>query len=86
MEDTDSINEAEYVEDKKIQCLIVMDDVSGLAKRSNTFANFLTVSRKFGYHYAYIFHIIPPEKEIWKKIILQTKVFNIFCLRCLTKL
>ena len=31
MEDTDSINETEYGEDKKIQCLIVIDDISGLA-------------------------------------------------------
>lgn len=28
--------------------LIVMDEVSGLADRSEAFANFLTVSRKFG--------------------------------------
>ena len=28
--------------------LIVMNDVSGLADRSETFSNFLTVSRKFG--------------------------------------
>ena len=52
-----------------------MDDVSGLADKSNTFANFLTAAKKFGYHCAYIFHIILLEKEI---IILQTKVFNIF--------
>ena len=31
IEDTDSINETEYCEDKKIQRLIAMDDVSGLA-------------------------------------------------------
>ena len=55
-----------------------MNDVSGLADRSNTFANFLTVTRRFVYHRAYIFHIILPEKEIWKKIISQTNVFNIF--------
>ena len=41
IEDADSMNETEYVEDKKIQRLIVTDDVSGLADRSNTFANFL---------------------------------------------
>ena len=55
-----------------------MNDVSGLADRSNTFANFLAVTRKFVYHRVYIFHIILPEKEIWKKIISQTNVFNIF--------
>ena len=36
-------------ENKKIDKLIVMDGVSGLADKSNDFANFLTVSRKFGY-------------------------------------
>ena len=55
-----------------------MDDVSHLADRSNTFANFSTITRKFGYHCVYIFHIILPEKEIWKKIISQTNVLNIF--------
>ena len=28
--------------------LIIMDDVSGLAEKSQEFLNFLTVSRKFG--------------------------------------
>ena len=55
-----------------------MDDVAGLADPSNTFPNFLTVTRKFGYHCVYIFHIILLEKEIWKKIMSQTNVFNIF--------
>ena len=55
-----------------------MDDFSGLADRSNTFTNFLTVTRKFGYHCMCIFHIILPQKEILKKIISQTNAFNIF--------
>ena len=83
IEDTNSINEAEYGEDRKIQRLIVMDDVSGLADRSNTFTNFLTVTRKFGYHCVYIFRIILPKKEIWKKVISQTTIFNIFPLSVL---
>ena len=78
IEDTNSINENEYGEDKKIQHLLVMDHVSGLAEQSNTLANFLTSTRKFGYHCIYILHIILPEKEIWKKIISQTNIFNIF--------
>ena len=41
----DSINDSEYSENKKIERLIVMDDVSGLADRSNTFADFLAVIR-----------------------------------------
>ena len=55
-----------------------MDDVSGLADRSDTFTNFLTVTRKSGYHWVYIFHITLPEKQILKKIISQTNVFSIF--------
>ena len=38
--------------------LIVMDDVSGVADISKKFAIFLTVSRKFGYHCVYVFHVI----------------------------
>ena len=37
-----------------------MDNVSGLADNSEAFANFLTVSRKFGLTCAYIFHAINP--------------------------
>ena len=58
--------------------LIVMDDVSGLADSSTKFANFLTVARKFKYHCLYIFHAIHPEKAIWKTILSQTNLLNIF--------
>ena len=55
-----------------------MDDVSGLAEKSNNFADFLTVSRKFGCICLYIFNIIYPTKSIWQMILSQTKSFNIF--------
>ena len=55
-----------------------MDDVSGVADVSKKFANFLTVSRKFGYNCVYVFHVIVPASEIWQKIISQTNIFNIF--------
>ena len=55
-----------------------MDDVSGVADVSKTFANFLTVSRKFGYNCLYVFHVIVPSSQIWQKIISQTNIFNIF--------
>ena len=58
--------------------LIVMDDVSGLADTSSKFASFLTVARKFKYHWLYIFHTIHPEKNIWKTILSQTNLLNIF--------
>ena len=55
-----------------------MDDVSGVADISKNFANFLTVSRKFGYNCVYVFHVIVLSSEIWQKIISQTNIFNIF--------
>ena len=55
-----------------------MDDVSGLADTSSKFASFLTVARKFKYHWLYIFHTIHREKSIWKTILSQTNLLNIF--------
>ena len=55
-----------------------MDDVSGVGDVSKRFANFLTVSRKFGYNCVYVFHVIVPASQIWQKIISQTNMFNIF--------
>ena len=55
-----------------------MDDVSGVADISKNFANFLTVSRKFGYKCIYVFHFIVPSSQIWQKVIFQTNIFNIF--------
>ena len=63
IEDTNSINETEYGEENKIQRFIAIDDVSVLANRSNTFANFLTAIRKFGYHCVHVFHIILLQKR-----------------------
>ena len=58
--------------------LIVMDDVLGLADESKKFASFLTVARTFNYTCVYIFHIIYSEKKIWRTILSQTSIFNIF--------
>ena len=58
--------------------VIVMDDVSGLAEKSENFAEFLTVSRKFGFSCVYIFHTNYPTKNNWQMILSQTKIFNIF--------
>ena len=41
-----------FGENKKLDRLIVMDDVSSVADISKKFSNFLTVSRKFGYNSA----------------------------------
>ena len=58
--------------------LLLWANVSGLADTSQKFASFLTVARKFRYHCVYIFHAIHPEKGIWKTILSQTNILNIF--------
>ena len=65
-------------ENIKLDRFTVMYDVSGLADRSKEFANFLTVSRKFGLTGVYIFHTIYPARQNWQMILAQTKIFNIF--------
>ena len=59
----DSDEDSVYGENKVMDCLIVMDNISGIADSCKEFANFITVSRKYRYHYVYVFHIIIPEKE-----------------------
>ena len=55
-----------------------MDEVSRLANKSENFANFLTLSRKFGFTCVYIFHTIYPTRNNWQMMLLHTKIFNIF--------
>ena len=64
-----------------------MDDVSGLADKSGEFANFLTVSRKYGITYVYIFYTIYPKytrhiyyitRQNWQKIMSHGKIFIFF--------
>ena len=62
----------------KLDRLIVMDDVLGLAHNSEDFANFLTVLRKFGMTCVYIYHTIYPTRQNWKMILSRTKIFNTF--------
>ena len=65
-------------EDMVIDRLIVMDDVSGLADKSGNFANFLTVSRKYGFLCLYVFHTIYPNRQNWEMIMAQINIFNFF--------
>ena len=62
--DQDVINDKDNIsgEKEKIDKLIVMDNVSGLADKPGDFASFLTVAKKFGYSCVYIFHIFYLEK------------------------
>ena len=61
-----------------INKLIVMDDVSRLADKSEDFPNFLTVSRKYGFSCMYVFHTIYPGRQSWDMIMSQTHIFNFF--------
>ena len=65
-------------ENIKLDRLIVMDNVSGLADESETFANFLIVSRKFGLTWVYNFRTIYPTRQNCQMILAQRKIFNIF--------
>ena len=76
VDDNDDVNYL-FGKSKKMDLFIVIDDVSDDADISKNFATFLTVSRKFGYHCDYVFHVISTS-QIWQKIILQTNIFNIF--------
>ena len=76
-------SKAEYInsergEEMAITLLIVMEDVSGLADKSDNFSNFLTVSRKYGFSCLYVFHTIYPNMENWEMIMTQTHIFNFF--------
>ena len=73
-------NESNSVFEEKISMdrLIVMDDVSGIVDNCIKFAEFLAVCRKYRYNCIYVIHIIMRENQIWKKILPQTNIFNIF--------
>ena len=54
--------------------LIVMD-VLGVADNCKKFADFSTVSRKYKYNCIYVFYVIAPETQIWKKNFTSNKHF-----------
>ena len=66
-----SFNENYLGENMILDRVIVMDNVSGLADRSEKFANFLSVSRN-------IFNTIYLIRQHWQMILSQTKIFDFF--------
>ena len=70
--------ESEEGENTLLNKLIIMDNVSGLADKSQDFSNFLTVSRKYGFSCVYVFHTIYPGRQNWEMLISQTHIFNFF--------
>ena len=71
-------NDSILGENNTFDRLTVMDDVSGVADRSNKFGSFLTVARKFNFTCVYVFHTMYSSKLNWLMIISQTKIFKIF--------
>ena len=70
--------DSELGKNMKVNKLIVMDDVSGLADKSNEFSNFLIVSRKYSFSCLYVFHTIYPGRKNREMIMSQTHIFNFF--------
>ena len=58
--------------------LIVLDDLSDLADKSEEFSNYLTVTRKYGFSCVYVFHTIYPGRQSWEMLMSQTHIFNFF--------
>ena len=77
-EKSPSVSENNMGELPQINKLIIMDDVSGLADKSEEFSNFLTVSRKYGFSCVYVFHTIYPVRQSWEMIMSQTHFLNFF--------
>ena len=71
----DNINDSVFGEKSSMDRLIVIDNVTGVADNCKKFAEFLTVCRKYKYHCIYVFHVIAPETQIWKKKIISNKYF-----------
>ena len=76
-------DKSEYIENDigenlQVNKLIIMDDVSGLADKSQKFSKFLTVSRKYGFSFVYVFHTIYPGRQNWEMILSQRHIFNFF--------
>ena len=71
-------NENSLGENIELDRLIVLDDISRLPDRSETIANFLAVSRKFGLTCVYVFHTLYPTRQNLPMTLAQTKIFNIF--------
>ena len=78
MQDKSEYIDSELGKQLAVTRLIIMDDVSGLADKSEEFSNFLTVSRKYGFSCLYVFHTIYPGRQSWETIMSQTHIFNFF--------
>ena len=78
MQDKSEYLDNEIDEQIAITQLIVMNDASGLADKSEEFSNFLIVSRKYGFSCLYVFHTIYPGRQSWEMIMFQTHIFNFF--------
>ena len=70
--------DSEMGEQLTVNRLIIMDDISGLADKSEEFSNFLTVSRKYDFSCLYVFHTIYPGRQSCEMIMSKTHISNFF--------
>ena len=77
-EKSPSVSENNMGESPQINKLIIVDDVSGLADKSEDFSNFLSVSRKYGFSCVYVFHTIYPGRQSWEMIIRKITFLTFF--------
>ena len=82
--DKNNVNNS-FGENKKLDWLIIMDDVSGVADISKHFANFLTVSRKFGCNCVYFFTLLFLQVKFGKKL-FRKPIYSIFYLQVFLKI
>ena len=73
-----SCNEKSWWENIELDRLIILGNVSVLVDWSEIFANFLTVSRKFGMTFVHVFHTIYSTRQNWQMILAQAKTNDIF--------
>ena len=74
--DNNNVNNS-FGKNKKLDRLIITDDVSGVADVSKKCAKFLTVSRKFANNCVYVFHVIVLQVRFGKKLFLK-QIYLIF--------
>ena len=66
-------------EHNSFKSLVIFDDMSTIANKSNAFSYFLTVSRKYGYTCVYILHnLMQNNSDIWQLILANTNIIVLF--------
>ena len=74
----DEFKNEDILGERKVDKLIVMDNVLGLADKPNDFGSFFNRLQKIWIYAIFLFHILYLSNVNWQAIISQTKIFKIF--------